>query len=149
MRSKQQKALAEQRIEFRQWKRWRRERLEALLQGPYAEPAQALLTFVKTMTSPTALIDFIRSGPWGDADADVRFEILALVDAVIIRRRERMGLPPFDDSIGNRPLNVFLLVRELLAPTGIHDFRLTAAPPGAQPGLTNKTSSIRKTENVE
>jgi hypothetical protein len=115
MRTRQQQALAEQRHEFRQWKRWRRERLEALLAGPYAEPAQALLTFVRTMTSPTALVDFIRSGPWCDADADVRFEILALVDAVIIKRRERMGLPPFDDSIGGMPLNVFLLIREQLS----------------------------------
>jgi hypothetical protein len=127
----------EQRIELRQWKRWRRERLETLLAGPYAEPAQALLTFCKTMTGPSALVDFIRSGPWNDASPDVRFEILALVDAVIIQRRERMGLVSFDDALPGEPDNVFRVLRELLAP-----------PPGAQPGLINETSSIRNTEHV-
>jgi hypothetical protein len=58
----------------RSCRHWRRERLEALLQGPYAEATQALLTFFKTMNGPTALIDFVKAGPWSDADADVRFK---------------------------------------------------------------------------
>jgi hypothetical protein len=124
-----EKALKERRVELRQWKLWRRERLEALLTGPYAEPAQALLAFFKTVTGPTALIDFVKAGPWCAANADVRLEILALVDAVIIKRRESMGLPPFDDSIGDRPPNVFLRIREHLDP-----YRLMAAPSGANAG---------------
>ena len=82
--------------------------------GPYAEPTQALLAFLKTMTGPTALLDFIKAGPWCDADADVRFEILALVDAAIIQRRERMGLPPFDDALPHQSPNTFLILREQL-----------------------------------
>jgi hypothetical protein len=74
------------------------------------------LAFFKTMTGPAALIEFIASGPWGDADSDVRFEILSLLDAVIIRRREKMGLAPFDDALPDQPLNVFLILREQLAP---------------------------------
>jgi hypothetical protein len=113
--SARDKELRDQRTEFRLWKCWRRERLDALLAGRYAEPAQALLAFFKTMTSPTALIEYIASGPWGDADPDVRFEILALTDAVIIRRRERMGLPPFDDALPHQPANVFLILRAWLS----------------------------------
>jgi hypothetical protein len=116
VKTKQQKALAEKRYELRQWRQWRRERVEALLAGPYGESTQALFAFFKTMTGPSALIDYIAAGPWSDADERVRFEILALVDAVIIRRREKMGLPPFDDAIGDMPLNGFLLVREQLNP---------------------------------
>jgi hypothetical protein len=116
MKTRKQEALDEKRHELRQWKHWRRERLDALLTGPYAEPAQALLAFLKTMTSPTALIDFIKAGPWRDADESVRFEILSLVDAVIIKRRERMNLAPFDDALPGQPDNVFLVLRALLTP---------------------------------
>ena len=138
MRPKQQKALAEQRLEFRLWKKWRRGRLEALCCGPHGEAVQSLLTFCKTAPGPSAMVEFVKVGPWTDADLDTRFEILSLLDAVIVKRRERMGLVPFDDALPGQPLNVFLILRELLAP-----------PPGAQPGLTNETSSSRNTEHVE
>jgi hypothetical protein len=115
MRTKQEQALAEKRIELRQGKHWRRERLEALLAGPYGDSAQALLTLVKTVTKPTALIDFVKAGPWMNADADVRFQILALLDAAIIRRRERMELEPFDDALPGKPNNAFLILRAWLA----------------------------------
>ena len=111
-----EKKLADGAHQLRAWRCWRRERLEALLAGPYAKAVQALFDFLKTMTGPSALIDFVEQGPWCDADADVRAEILALVDAVIIRRRERIGLAPFDDALPDRPLNVFLVLREHLFP---------------------------------
>jgi hypothetical protein len=87
-----------------------------LLTGPYAEPAQALLTFLKNMKSPSALLDFITAGPWCGADEDVRFEILSLVDAMIVRRRERMGLPAFDDALPDQQDNVFPILRAHLFP---------------------------------
>jgi enamine deaminase RidA (YjgF/YER057c/UK114 family) len=90
-RAVQDKALKEQRYEFRQWKHWRRERFEELLKGPYAEPARALVEFCKTITTgPTALIEHVKRGPWRDADPNVRVEILTLVAAVIIARREKL-----------------------------------------------------------
>jgi hypothetical protein len=142
MKGRQQKALAEQRHEFRQWKRWRRERFEELLEGPYAEPARALVEFCKTtMTGPTALINFIAAGPWSTADMDTRIEILAFVDAVIIKQRERMGLPPFSDPLPGQPTNAFLILRAQLA----NHSRFIAAPPG----LISETLSIRKQQNGE
>lgn len=131
--SARNKELREQGIEFRLWKRWRRERLEALLNGPYGEAVRALLIFTKTMATPSALLDFIARGPWADANADVRFEILALVDAMVVRRRESLGLVPFDDALPGQPDSLFLLLRELLAP-----------PPGAQPGSINATPKIQE-----
>jgi hypothetical protein len=137
MKTRQQKKLAEQRLEFRLWKRWRRERVESLLVGPYAESAQALLDFFQTKPSPSSLIDFIAAGPWEKADADIRFEILALVDTVIMKRRERMGLAPFDDALPGRPLNVFLILRERLA---LSDF-----PPDG--GATRGEARFNQTSN--
>jgi hypothetical protein len=120
MRTRRQNArdkeLRGQRIEYRMWKRWRRERLEALLQGPFAESTSAFLEFCKTMTGAGALVDFVKAGPWPGADADIRFEILSLLDAVIIKQREKLGLMPFDDAVGGMPINAFLLVREQLNP---------------------------------
>ena len=114
-RTAAEKKLAEQRLEFRLWKKWRRERLEALCGGPYAEAASELLAFCKTMTRPSALIDFVKAGPWSDADVDVRFQILSLLDAAIITRRERMGLAPFDDALPDQPDNLFLILRAWLS----------------------------------
>ena len=81
----------------------------------YAEPAHALVEFCKTATSPTALINFIKAGPWSDADANVRIEILTFVDAVITKQRERMGLPPFSDPLPGQPDNAWLILRAWLS----------------------------------
>jgi hypothetical protein len=108
--------LAGQRYEFRQWRRWRRERVQELLDGPYAEPAHALLAFLKTTPAPTALLEFVIRGPWATADPETRAEILALLDRHIVTQRERMNLPPFDDALNDTPLNLFLRIRDLLFP---------------------------------
>jgi hypothetical protein len=113
--SARDKALRERQHEFRQWQRWRRERTAALLAGPYAEPAQALVEFLKDTLSTSALIEFVAAGPWQDADAEVRAEILGLIDIAIIAHREKLGLVPFDDPLPGASPNVFLIVREQLA----------------------------------
>jgi hypothetical protein len=120
--SEAEKKLADDARLLRAWRRWRRERLETLLTGPYAEPVRALLDLLKTMTGPSALIDFVKQGPWRDADPDVCAEILTLLDAVIIRRRERMGMVPFDDALPDQPLNVFLILREQLSLSSTSEF---------------------------
>jgi hypothetical protein len=111
-----QKKLADERKLRSAWRKWRRERIEALLAGSYGEPTRALLTFLKTVKRPTELVEFIKAGPWREANIDVRNEILGLVDAVIIRQRERMGLVPFDDALPGQPSNTFLILREYLVP---------------------------------
>lgn len=110
---------------------WRRERLEQLLAGPYGEPARLLLSFLKTKPSAKALLAHIDAGPWRGADADVRHEILALVDATLVKWRLAEGKAPFDDPLPGQPHNVFLALLERLFPISAD----AAAPPGAQPGL--------------
>lgn len=130
-----EKELRGQSVQFRRWRQWRRERLEALSASPhYGEPMQALLDFIKHTKSPSELIDMIRLGPWFGADDDVRFLVLSLIDAVIVRKREKLGKAPFDNSLPGERNSVFLILREMLAPNSA----LTAAPPGAKPGSINK-----------
>jgi hypothetical protein len=136
-KTREQKALAEHSQQLRQWKSWRRERLENLLAGPYAEPTRALLAFLKTMSTPSALVAFIKSGPWNDADADVRSEVLTLIDTAIVARREHAGLPPFDDPLPGEPPGAFLHLREHLLLSHLREM----APTGAQPGPKTKSTT--------
>jgi hypothetical protein len=114
--AREQEREAESR-QLRRWKQWRHERLDALLAGPYAEPANALCAFLKTMSRPTALIEFVKSGLWASADPNTRSEVLALVNTAIIRQRERRNMEPFDDALPGQPKNVFLILREYLFPS--------------------------------
>jgi hypothetical protein len=94
------------------------------------------VAFLQTMTKPSALVEFVAAGPWANADADTRTEILALIDVAIIKRREHAGLPPFDDPLPGEKLGAFLLLREHLLPC-----RLRTAPTGAQPGPKTKSTT--------
>jgi hypothetical protein len=103
------KAVADQDRSERAWRQWHDK--DALLSGPYGDAARSLIAFLDYMT-PDQVVE---TGPWRDADADARFEILALIDMHIVRLRERHGLPPFDDALPGARLNVFLMIREVLS----------------------------------
>jgi hypothetical protein len=112
------KARSERSDLQRAWTAWRKQRIEALCTGEYAEAACELRKLLDRMelTDGAKLIAAIRSGPWASADRDTGHEIFALIDTAIIRLRERNDLPPFDDSVpfSGRPLTVFEIVREAL-----------------------------------
>ena len=97
-------------------RRWRKQAIDTLLNGPLSAAARVLVDFLDRMQSDDecGLIDLVRSGPWRDADADTRFLILVLVDAAVIRLRERAGLVPFDDPLRDEESNTFLTIRKLL-----------------------------------
>ena len=99
------------------WRQWHGGRRSALLAGPHGDAAQHLIGFLDGMTldQGAALIELIKGGPWRQATADTRFEVLVLIDTAIVGLRTRCGLSPFDDALpGDRP-NVFLHIREVLA----------------------------------
>jgi hypothetical protein len=99
------------------WRQWHSERHAALVAGPHGDAVGRLFDFLDGMTldQGAALIELIKGGPWRQAAADTRFEVLALIDTAIVGLRTRSGLSPFDDALpGNRP-NVFLGIREVLA----------------------------------
>jgi hypothetical protein len=113
-----EKAQVDKEKQFTLWREWRRERSETLLAGPYADAARDLIELLDHLTVDAAdmLLERVRRGPWRDADPETRFTVLALIDSAIIELRERQGLPPFDDPVlPDDPLNVFLILREMLS----------------------------------
>jgi hypothetical protein len=110
-----EKKLAEREQTHELWKAYRAERIQELLEGPYAKAAHELLVFLGTMPADeTALIDLVKRGPWRVAPDDIRFEVLALIDTALISQRESTGLPAFDDALPGEPSTTFLTIRELL-----------------------------------
>ena len=114
MRKAEQKALAERDCMFRAWTHWRREQLDAALAGPHGGALQALIAFLTTMKSSSALIEHVRTGNWKAADADMRFLVLHLVNSAMVRLHEERGLPPFDDGLPGEPPTAFQIIREML-----------------------------------
>jgi len=114
------KALDERDTQVTVWRSWRRERRDALLGGPHGADTRVLLDFLQTMSLASAaeLVDAVGRGPWQQADSDVRFEVLSLVDDAIVALRERHDLPPFDDALpfSDEAPTAFLQLREALAP---------------------------------
>lgn len=122
------KAAAEREDLFFLWRRWRKERLDALLAGPHAVAAGELVTFLNAMTleDGTRLVEFVRAAGWVSADADTKFEVLSLINAAITALRERLDQEPIDDALPGEPLRAFQLIRRVLsnqfpAPAGGHD----------------------------
>ena len=111
--TRREKALQERNRLSQAHRRWRKQAIDTLLNGPLSAAARVLVDFLDRMQSDDecGLIDLVRSGPWRDADADTRFLILVLVDAAVIRLRERAELAPFDDPLDEEK-SAFLRIRE-------------------------------------
>jgi hypothetical protein len=58
---------------------------------------------------------------------DTRLTVLHHINDRITRMRERHGLPPFDDPLPGQPDNVFWIVRSILAPSPVHERRLSSS----------------------
>ena len=110
-----EKALAERDDLLRLWKKWRRERLEALLGGPHGAAAHELVAFLQTMAldDGARLVEFIRAGGWERADADTKFEVLSLINITITALRDRAELASIDDPLPDEESSAFLIIREL------------------------------------
>jgi len=111
-----EKAFTERDAQFQTWQREHREQLDAALAGPYGEKLAALLGALESLTLETAdaLIQRAHADGWDAADGDTRFLVLRLIDAAIVRLRERAGLAPFDDPLFHQPPDAFLTLREML-----------------------------------
>jgi hypothetical protein len=83
------------------WREHRKAQRDALLAGPHGAAAQALIGFMNAMSleDGATLLDLVSAGPWRDADDEIRFIVLQLIDAGLARLRERDDLPPFDDAL--------------------------------------------------
>jgi hypothetical protein len=111
------KALQERDHLLRNWLRLRGQRLAQLLAGPQGDAVRALVRFLDGITfeqAPT-LVEFIAASKLRTTDADIRFEILHLIDWAIASLREKQGLPPFDDALPGERLTAFQIIRGLLS----------------------------------
>jgi len=113
--TKAEKALTERDDLFHLWKKWRRERLETLLAGPHGHAARELVAFLQAMTldDGVRLVEFVRAAGWERTDADTKFEVLALINSVIVTLRDRAKLPPINDALPDEKPTAFLIIREL------------------------------------
>ncbi|MCP1558599.1 UNVERIFIED_ORG: hypothetical protein M2438_002686 [Methylobacterium sp. SuP10 SLI 274] len=101
------KAQAEQELKDEQllsklYQRWKKQKRDALLDGPHGKDVRGIVSFLDTMSlsSAPALIKTIERARWIETMAvSDRHTLLGIVSAGIVRCREKAGLPPFDDEI--------------------------------------------------
>jgi hypothetical protein len=119
-RRAQENSLRERDVLFVLWRKHHKAQHDALLAGSYGAAAQALIDFMRSMSlmDGSLLIDWVRAGPWRDADTDTRFIVLQLISNALVRLRENNGLEPFDDSLpfSNEPETAFQIIKRELAP---------------------------------
>lgn len=116
--------LAEDKAELgKRWRKWRRERFDAVLAGPYGDAARATVTALEALTLENTgeLVDMIAAGPWATAPAGTRSTLLSAIDIALVTARERAGLAPFSDPLPGMPPDAFQIIRKLLTPEEDHD----------------------------
>ena len=119
--SAQEKAQQEKSVTLREWKRWRRERSDMLLEGPLSREYKALLLLVGSLApeSAPALVSYVQRCEWlKGSDLNTRHIILSVVDDAIVRLRMVHGLAPFDDSLPGEEPTAFERIRKHLTGVG-------------------------------
>lgn len=112
-----EKELDDQNKLFRQWKAWRREKLDALIAGPHGREIKGLIRFLDTMTlsSAPALLKLIENAHWARSmSPGERADLLGAIGNRITRTRERAGLTPFDDAMPGEPETAFHRIKTML-----------------------------------
>jgi hypothetical protein len=112
--TKAERAAAERAELFGLWTYHHVQRRKALLEGPHGAAARELVELLARL-APEDATELIRCvEAFRTADSTARETVLALCDAAIVKMREGLGLPSFNDSIFDDPPTVFLILREML-----------------------------------
>jgi hypothetical protein len=114
---KREQKLADDTSLLRCWRAWHREQLDQALAGPHGaviRPIVELLGDLTPQKMPT-LLDLLRAQDWRIVDADVRYELLHLINTAITKLRERENRPPIDDALPDESPTLFLLARDMLS----------------------------------
>ena len=112
--SEREKEQFEQSKQLGIYRKWLKQRRADLAEGPHGRDVAGLLQFIDSMTieSAPALVKLVQASAWLKAtDERVRFEVLSIISAAIIRLRVRNGYPPFDDSLWDEPPTAFEVIR--------------------------------------
>lgn len=112
-----EKKLREDEQLSKQYRAWKREKLQALLDGPHGARVRELDRFMKAMglADGPALVARVAAAEWiQDMDRDGRHDLLSLIGRRIALMRERNGLEPFNDGVVGDPPRVFEQVKKLM-----------------------------------
>lgn len=115
MPSPQEKEQRDNTAQFARYRRAVRAESVAMLDGEHGSDYAMLLAILRrmTLTSSAELVNYVRGAKWiKRCDASQKFTVLSVIDAAIIRLRERAGMSPFDDPIFGQPDNVFLVIKK-------------------------------------
>lgn len=113
-----EKELEEQEALLRQYRAWRAQRKQALLDGPHGKDVRGIVQFLRTMTLSSApgLLKLVERSVWiRTMSASDRADLLNIIGSGIIRCRVRAGLEPFDDEIPfAEPPKAFSQIKQMM-----------------------------------
>ncbi|ACL61442.1 hypothetical protein Mnod_6681 [Methylobacterium nodulans ORS 2060] len=112
-----EKKLREDEQLSKQYRAWKRAKLQALLDGPHDDEIRDLDRFMRRMglaDGPT-LIARVEAAAWiRDMSAGDRADLLGLIGRRIALMRERNGLEPFNDGVPGDPPRAFERIKNLM-----------------------------------
>lgn len=99
------------------YRRWRRQKVVMMQNGPWGKEVKDLLSFVRTMTlsSAPALLTLVERAAWIQAmPVNDRHDLLQEIGRQITLLRLREGLPPFDDALPGEEPKAFERIKEMM-----------------------------------
>jgi hypothetical protein len=113
-KSAKDKELEDRSTLLRAWRQWHREQLQEALTGLHRDVMARLMEQLKQLRSARELVDFIATQDWAAVDADTRLIALHEINEAIMKLRERLGLPAFDDGLPGERENAFRTIRGIV-----------------------------------
>jgi hypothetical protein len=112
----EQKELEDNSRLLRAWHKHHHERFEEALAGVHGALIAELVTVLDQIeiNSSARLLTLMQRADWDAVPADVRFEVLHLINTRIGKMRERYGLPAIDDPIPPKSDSVFRRIKARL-----------------------------------
>jgi muconolactone delta-isomerase len=99
------------------YRRYKRQQVQSLLNGPRGPQVSALAAIMRTMTLESApgLIRYARGSAWvTELSTDEKHILLGMIGRAITKVREKAGLPPFDDGLPGEPPKAFERIKTIL-----------------------------------
>lgn len=117
-----EKEQRRQQFQARRWRHDRRRRIREAVESAEHPGWKDLARILRRLDleRPEELLEHIQNAKWlSEAELDIRYLVLSIIDTAIIRLRERNGLEPFDDALPGEEPTVFELARRMIIPEGV------------------------------
>jgi hypothetical protein len=115
-KQKRERACAGDAKMFRAWKKFHREKREAVLTGPHGAVLNELFCMLDNLqhVQPPQLIGLTRSIDWASIDYNTRLVVLHETNTAIATLREKRGLEPINDNLPNEPDAPFRTIKAIV-----------------------------------